>query len=262
MRPRVSRGSAIAAPPRAASGIAPRRGPWRPLRRYVPSAAQDRRSPGGWVSALDRGQRVAPSRARPVTPPGRGPPGRTLRVARGRANLLHLDTKLLGRIRPRPPDHRRSTATAPGGVGYEHVHVAIDDATRVAYVEVRPRSGGARCAASSDGRLVWFDARRARRRVLTDNGSGVPGPSRSRAPAAAGACATSARGPTRRAPTARPSASSRPSCGNGPTRGRMPAQPADRRHSRPYLRYYNHRRPHTSLGRPVALDPVSPGRAE
>jgi hypothetical protein len=50
--------------------------------------------------------------------------------------LVHVDVKKLGRIGR--PSHRvngeRRTRTR--GIGWEYVHVAIDDATRLAYVEV------------------------------------------------------------------------------------------------------------------------------
>jgi transposase InsO family protein len=58
--------------------------------------------------------------------------------------LLHLDTKKLARI-PEGGGHRmlgRSTETKKRGAGYDFVHVAVDDASRVAYVEVLPDEKG------------------------------------------------------------------------------------------------------------------------
>jgi transposase InsO family protein len=52
--------------------------------------------------------------------------------------LLHIDIKKLGRIvRPshRVTGNRRDQSR---GAGWEYVHVAIDDATRVAYAEILP----------------------------------------------------------------------------------------------------------------------------
>lgn len=52
--------------------------------------------------------------------------------------LLHLDIKTLGRIGRighRIHGQRRLRAYR---VGWEHVHVCVDDASRVAYVEVLP----------------------------------------------------------------------------------------------------------------------------
>lgn len=56
--------------------------------------------------------------------------------------LIHLDTKLLGRI-PAGGGHRlRGRAVAPHrhtGKGYEVLHVAIDDASRLAFVQLLPQ---------------------------------------------------------------------------------------------------------------------------
>jgi transposase len=65
--------------------------------------------------------------------------------------LIHIDVKKLGRIqggagkywRTEPRQHSRPTRTDAAGVrhrqfGWEFVHIAIDDATRLAYVEVLP----------------------------------------------------------------------------------------------------------------------------
>jgi len=59
--------------------------------------------------------------------------------------LIHLDTKLLGRI-PAGGGHRlRGRAAAPHrhtGSGYEVLHVAVDDASRLAFVQVLPTDHG------------------------------------------------------------------------------------------------------------------------
>jgi hypothetical protein len=56
--------------------------------------------------------------------------------------LLHLDVKKLGRITRvghRITGDRRDTV---GGAGWEYVHVAIDDCSRVAYCQVLPDEEG------------------------------------------------------------------------------------------------------------------------
>ncbi len=69
------------------------------------------------------------------------PTGVPVRYVRDRpGELLHIDVKKLGRIRP-GGGHRalgRSAATADRGLrmGYDYLHVAIDDHSRVAYVGV------------------------------------------------------------------------------------------------------------------------------
>lgn len=86
--------------------------------------------------------------------------------------LVHIDVKKLGRIGR--PGHRVNgdRTTRSRGVGWEFVHVAVDDATRLAYVEVLDDEKGA-TAAGFLRRAVAFFRRYGIRveRVLTDNGS-------------------------------------------------------------------------------------------
>jgi len=88
-------------------------------------------------------------------------------------DLLHVDIKPLGRFRQ--PGHRihgDRRRTTPG-IGWEYVHVAIDDHSRIAFVEVLADQGGTTCAAFLQRAVAWFAARGiAVRRVLSDNGSG------------------------------------------------------------------------------------------
>jgi len=86
--------------------------------------------------------------------------------------LVHIDVKKLGKIgRPghRVNDDRR---TRSRGIGWEFVHVAVDDATRLAYVEVLDDEKAA-TAVGFLRRAVAFFRRYGIRveRVLTDNGA-------------------------------------------------------------------------------------------
>ena len=85
--------------------------------------------------------------------------------------LLHIDVKKLAKIGR--PGHRVNAdrTTRMRGIGWEYVHVAVDDATRLAYVEVLADEKGA-TAARFLRRAVAFLARYGIRveRVLTDNG--------------------------------------------------------------------------------------------
>jgi transposase InsO family protein len=97
--------------------------------------------------------------------------------------LVHVDVKKLGRIvggagwRVRGgPQHRNRTYTDRDGkirrsVGYEYVHIAVDDYSRLAYAEVLPDEK-ATTAAAFLHRAVAFYRRYGIRveRVLTDNG--------------------------------------------------------------------------------------------
>ena len=88
--------------------------------------------------------------------------------------LLHLDIKTLGRF---DRIGHRITGTKINhnkgrGVGWEYLHVAIDDASRLAYSEVLPSLGREDATAFLNRALGWFDRLGVRvERVMTDNGS-------------------------------------------------------------------------------------------
>ena len=87
--------------------------------------------------------------------------------------LLHLDVKKLGRIGHvghRITGDRRGQAR---GIGWEFVHVCVDDCSRVSYAEVLSDEKGPAVAAFLRRAVAWFRRRGVRaQRVLTDNGSG------------------------------------------------------------------------------------------
>jgi transposase InsO family protein/transposase-like protein len=86
--------------------------------------------------------------------------------------LVHVDVKKLAKIgRPGHRVHADRT-TRVRGIGWEYVHVAVDDATRLAFVEVLDDEKGA-TAAGFLRRAVAFFRRYGIRveRVLTDNGA-------------------------------------------------------------------------------------------
>jgi len=103
------------------------------------------------------------------------PPAPVLRYQRERpGELLHLDTKKLGRI---DGVGHRITGQLSGmvknrGIGWEVLHVCIDDASRLAYTELLPDEKKESAIAFLDRALAWF-ARLgiAVERVMTDNGS-------------------------------------------------------------------------------------------
>eukprot|EP00873_Tetraselmis_striata_P045180 jgi/Tetstr1/465444/TSEL_010128.t1 len=147
------------------------------------------------------------------------PPEPVRRYQRARpGELIHLDIKKLGRFDR--PGHR-VTGTRTGcrnrGAGWDFVHVAVDDATRLAYVEVLGDERRNTTTAFLLRALRWFRAHGIRtERVMTDNAAPTA-PAASPRRCDGWASATSSPDPTRPRPTARPSASSRPSCANGPT---------------------------------------------
>jgi len=90
-------------------------------------------------------------------------------------DMLHLDVKKLGRIRG--VGHRitgeRTGQSKNRGIGWDFVHVCVDDASRVAYVEVLPNEKGTTTAAFLRRAVAWYRSMGIKvRRVLTDNGSG------------------------------------------------------------------------------------------
>src|ERR1700760_124995 len=107
------------------------------------------------------------------------PPNRYERKRPG--ELVHLDIKKLGRISARGAGHRvnghrGSQFKSPGGrrgaTGWEFVHVAVDAATRLAYVEVLQDERGATAGAFLRRAVAWFEGFGiAVERVLSDNGS-------------------------------------------------------------------------------------------
>lgn len=190
--------------------------------------------------------RLGLNRVAALTPPE--PPRRYEWPRAG--DLLHVDMKRVGRIvggvgHRIHGDRRRSRK----GAGYEWLHVAVDDATRVAYVEVLDAQDARACAAFLGRALRWYRRRGLQvRRLLTDNGFAY------RAKALAAVCDTWAV----RHRFTRPY---HPQT-NGKVERliqtllrewayRRPYHSSARRTAAlgPYLHFYNHQRPHTSLGR-------------
>jgi len=86
--------------------------------------------------------------------------------------LVHLDIKKLGRFKRIGHrihgDHARRTPRA----GYDYLHVAIDDRTRLAYGALLPDETGASAVAFLLAAQRWFASKGVRiQALLTDNGS-------------------------------------------------------------------------------------------
>ena len=86
--------------------------------------------------------------------------------------LVHLDIKALGRILGGPGQRTRGGRSGRSqGAGWEYVHVAVDDATRLAYVEVHPDQSSETARGFLESALRWFRKRRISvEKILTDNG--------------------------------------------------------------------------------------------
>jgi len=85
--------------------------------------------------------------------------------------LVHLDTKPLARIHRIGHRIHGDRSKRVYGAGWEYAHVAIDDASRLAYVEVLPDQKAETAAAFFERARRWYAQRRISiERVLTDNG--------------------------------------------------------------------------------------------
>lgn len=104
------------------------------------------------------------------------PPVPVRRYERSRpGELVHLDIKKLGRVKGL--GHRitgdRANTHRNRGIGWEYVHVCVDDYTRLAYVEVLEDEKGVTAVAFLRRAVAWFAERGVTvERVMTDNGSG------------------------------------------------------------------------------------------
>ena len=101
------------------------------------------------------------------------PPNRYCRRHPG--ELIHIDVKKFGRFNQ--PGHRvtgkRSGYQHTQHLGWEYCHVAVDDTTRVAYVEILDDERGPTCVAFLRRAIGWFAAHGITvQQVMTDNGTG------------------------------------------------------------------------------------------
>lgn len=125
-----------------------------------------------WLRRIGLGKRSA------LAPPE--PPNRYERKRPG--ELIHVDVKKLGRISAKGAGHRvtghRKSQFKRGPdhgrrvTGWEFVHVCVDDATRLAYVEVLADEKGPTAAGFLRRAASWFKGMGVTvERVLSDNGA-------------------------------------------------------------------------------------------
>jgi transposase len=104
------------------------------------------------------------------------PPEPANRYERERpGELIHIDVKKLGRIGDRGAGHRvtgnRGKGQRSRGAGWEFVHVCVDDATRLAYVEVLQDETTSSCVGFLRRAIGFYRAHGiAVKRLMTDNG--------------------------------------------------------------------------------------------
>lgn len=92
--------------------------------------------------------------------------------------LVHIDVKKLARVPP-GGGHRklgreaRTGSVVKKGLGYTHIHTAIDAYSRLAYSEFAGVENTVNCVAFLDRAVAWFAAHGITiERILTDNGNG------------------------------------------------------------------------------------------
>ena len=150
------------------------------LRRLRMTAAEIAEVLGVALSTVSRWlRRIGLGRRSRLEPPE--PPNRYERKRPG--ELIHVDVKKLGRIGTRGAGHR-VTGNRRGqlkvsregrqrrATGWEFVHVCVDDATRLAYVEVLADERGPTAAGFLRRAVAWFKEMGITvERVLSDNGA-------------------------------------------------------------------------------------------
>lgn len=114
-----------------------------------------------WLKRVGLGKR---SRLEPPEPPNRYERQRP-------GELVHVDVKKLGRFGT-AGKRQIGNRHASRGYGWECCHVCVDDATRLAYVEILPNERAETAIGFLRRALEWFSQRGVQvERVMTDNGS-------------------------------------------------------------------------------------------
>ena len=177
--------------------------------------------------------------------------------------LIHIDIKKLGRIERighritgKVERHPRAR-----GAGWEYVHVAIDDNSRLAYSEILPDEGKDTTTAFLERALAWYASLGVTvQRVMTDNGAAY------RSRTFAKACALHRIKHLRTKPYTPRTNGKAERFIQTSLREWAYAQPfassADRAAElRPWLHRYNVHRPHSGIGGKAPIDRLPPNKS-
>ena len=90
--------------------------------------------------------------------------------------LVHVDSKRLGRFHTVGKRILRDGVHRSRRVGWQHLHVAIDDHSRLLYAEIRPTAEATDCAAFLRRAAAWYATHDVHvERVMTDNAKAYHG---------------------------------------------------------------------------------------
>jgi transposase InsO family protein len=174
--------------------------------------------------------------------------------------LIHIDIKKLGRFKR--PGHRvtgkRGGINSNRNAGWEFVHVAIDDTSRVAYLEILPDEKGPTCVAFLERAIAWFaDHGVTVQRIMTDNGTGYRSKAHRAAITRLGIKHITTRPyrPRTNGKAERFIQTMLRECAYGQA---FQSSQQRRRSLRRWLTYYNSRRPHSALGHQTPISRLAP----
>jgi transposase InsO family protein len=168
--------------------------------------------------------------------------------------LVHVDIKRLGRFWTVGKRIHQDGVARSRHAGWQYLHLAIDDHSRLAYAELRPSESPADCVAFLHGAVGWYrDHGIEVERVLSDNGNGY------RSHAWTAACEELQIGrrytrPRRPQTNGKAEALVKTLLREWAYRFAYPSSSHRAKALPGYLRWYNQHRPHSSIG---ARPPIS-----
>ena len=187
--------------------------------------------------------------------PAREPVRRYERARPG--ELLHVDIKKLGRFWTVGKRIRGDRLTRNRHAGWQYLHLAIDDHSRLAYAELLTSERPADCVAFLRRAAAWYGDRGVTiERVLSDNGNGYRSHAWSDACAELGIASRYTR-PRRPQTNGKAEALVKTLLREWAYRFAYPSSAHRARALAGYLRWYNQHRPHSSLGGQPPISRVS-----
>jgi transposase InsO family protein len=188
------------------------------------------------------------------------PPNRYERARPG--ELVHVDIKRLGRFHTPGKRVFGDRLARNRHAGWQYVHLAIDDHSRLAYAEILPTESPDDCARFLRRAVGWYrDHHITVQRVISDKATAIAAtPGTTPAPSSASNAATPDRAGHR--PTAKAEALVKTLLREWAYRFTYPTS-SHRAQALPgYLRWYNTHRPHGSLGGHPPISRVSHVRGQ